>query len=358
MIYGAKLLALCAMFTGTAAFLQPASKKAATSLASTQYPAGYGGQATEGGRVYDQGRFPNRFNGRYTGAGAGRVGINQRNRYMDGYGGGPNYFNGGMRNRGDVGYGGYSGSRYLQNIWDTLPAVKIQGDALRTWSFTTHRVERVQVFLKSEGRPINANIECWQGPDNTPLRLNVSIEDGNLRPFSAIFETPRETGQSVAIYNTSPMEYPFEAAVEAEVDGYQYAGSSGFNYLSGIVQRLEETSPAKLIQGGAIQTFPFHPAVESVQVLVNTDGRPLNARIELLQGPNNGKQVMELYSEDGLERPFFAIIETPGTGNVVRIVNTAPVEFPLMAAVEAYYIDEYADMDRTNGQLYVVSGED
>jgi len=173
------------------------------------------------------------------------------------------------------------------------------------------------VNLATEGRPLDADIELWHGPDNTPCKMRVYVENGEVRPFSAVVETPRGPN-TVAIRNIGQIEFPIEANVRAE----------------NVAQPSAECiADSKTIQGGALRTYAFDTTVDNVQVLLKTDGRPLNARIELLQGPNNNKQVVELYTEDGCDRPFFCNLETPGSGNVVRIVNTAPVEFPMTASV-------------------------
>jgi len=219
-------------------------------------------------------------------------------------------------------------------------SILVQGGSLRTWSYRSPSVEQVQVVLSTEGRPLDADIELWHGPDNTPCKMRVYVEDGQLRPFSAVVETPRGPN-TVAIRNIGQVEFPIAANVVAEA--------------------VDNPSPDCLassmtIQGGALRTYPFDPTVDSVQVLLKTDGRPLNARIELLQGPNNNKQVIELYTEDGCDRPFFCFLETPGSGNVVRIVNTAPVEFPMTASVVPHSINTDMGSSAVLGGDLVIGG--
>lgn len=219
----------------------------------------------------------------------------------------------------------------------TAPTILVQGGSLRTWAYGSPALQQVQVVLSSEGRPIDASIELWQGPGNVPCKMTVYVENGLLRPFSAVIATPRTNSgprpsfgdnvnakpgavpSTVAIRNTGQIEFPFAATVfPNDVDRPSAECAAG---------------PSDTIQGGALRTYPFEPMVDSVQVLLETDGRPLNARIEIIQGPNNNKQVVELYTEDGLSRPFFAVLETPGSGNVIRVVNTAAMEYPLSATL-------------------------
>jgi len=221
----------------------------------------------------------------------------------------------------------HSGTRSTQDIFYDITPVEVQGGSLKTCAFADN-VGRATVLLKTTGRPLNANVELWQGPDNTPQKMSVYLEDGDLRPFRATIET-NGSANAVAIRNTAKMEFPLTAGIECDMS--QSVAPS---------EMLLANTKFRTVQGGAVYTTPFPPAVQSVQIAIRTDGRPLTARVELLQGPNNNKQVMEVYTEDGSVRPFYVIVDTPGAGNVVRIVNTATVEFPLTAATEAYIIDE------------------
>lgn len=225
------------------------------------------------------------------------------------------------------------------------PSVTVQGGSLKTWAFSSPAVERVQVSLKTEGRPLDADVELWAGPDNTPHKIRVYVENGATRPFNAVMETPRGPN-TVAVRNIGQLEFPMEAIIEA-VSATEPLGD---------MNRMDQGPMT--IQGGALRTYPFDPQVDSVQVLLKTDGRPLNARIELLQGPNNNKQVIELYTEDGLDRPFYAILETPGSGNVIRIVNTATVEFPLTCSCGAYKIGEKNSFDEMQPVISGFGGSD
>jgi hypothetical protein len=221
------------------------------------------------------------------------------------------------------------------------PAILVQGGSLRTWSYRSPAIDEVQVEIYTEGRPLDADIELWHGPDNTPIHLRVYVENGAMRPFRTVIATPRGPN-TIALRNIGQMEFPFAVNV---------------NHLQIERPSNECLNSATTIQGGALRTYAFETQVDSVQIMLTTDGRPLNARIELLQGPNNNKQVIELYAEDGRDRPFFCVLETPGSGNVVRVVNTAPVEFPMAASVVAHAINTNIERDAVMGGDVVIGGD-
>jgi hypothetical protein len=152
----------------------------------------------------------------------------------------------------------HGGINHVKSIWDTTAPVLVEGSSLRTWGFESMDVERVQVLLRAPPRDqrlpwgpassssslvFQASVDVWHGPDNTPQRMAVYLEDNqqadyphddydedgiggaeaqragsgsSSTPFTAIIETPGGYN-TIAIRNTaSSMDHPLLACVEAD----------------------------------------------------------------------------------------------------------------------------------------------
>ena len=124
-------------------------------------------------------------------------------------------------------------------------AILVQGGSLRTWSYRSPSVEQVQVVLSTEGRPLDADIELWHGPDNTPVKMRVYCENGQLRPFNAVIETPRGPN-TVAIRNIGQIEFPIAANVVAE--NVDWVANKSFE-ISRFKFNISESSNLRTSQG-------------------------------------------------------------------------------------------------------------
>ena len=171
----------------------------------------------------------------------------------------------------------------------------------------------MQVVLTTEGCPLDANVELWQSKI-TPCKMRVYVENGQM---SVIFAAPRGPNHTVAVRNVGRGDWPMSANVYVDY-----------------VNSPSDSNSSTTIPGGTLRQYRVDPNVESVEVTLKTEGRPLNARIELSQRPDKvNQQVIELYTQDGLQWPLLCLIETPGVDNSLRIINTAAVEFNMTATV-------------------------
>jgi hypothetical protein len=212
---------------------------------------------------------------------------------------------------------------------DDTPPTPIQGGALQTWWFSNTAIKCIEVTLSTEGCSLDADIQLWNGPDTTPHKMIVSGEDGGKWPFTALIAAPSGPN-TVAIRNIGVLEFPILAHVKHDLADRRTANLATEAY------KLAKTT--KKLEGGAVSTFNFDETVDNVSILLETDSRALNAKIELTQGTdNNTKQVIELETVNGLDHPFFAVIATPGGKNTIRVLNRGTSkEYPLNCCVQAY----------------------
>lgn len=200
---------------------------------------------------------------------------------------------------------------------------RVYGTSRKTWKFADTSQDRVQVCVTSEGRPVHSEMELWIGPDWTPFSLKAYSEDGYRRPIQTTIGT-RNRHATIEVRNVADYEFPFNAAV---------------NYAKGPMAQIHEMIPTAseeqgaggfVLQGTAIRSFPISPGCQQFEVVLKTDGRQLNAKMELLNGPNNRKQTYEVFTNNGVLNSLCVAFNTPSSdeGYTVRIQNLATVEFP------------------------------
>merc|ERR1719428_2196465 len=188
---------------------------------------------------------------------------------------------------------------------------RIEGTSRKTWKFNDISKDRVQVALSSEGRPINSDVQLWLGPDWTPFKMTAYSEDGRMRPVQTLVGT-RNKQAMIEVRNIGDSQFPFSAAS---------------NYAQGpmadLPLEIPASTPGERVDGGAIRSFVIDPATEQVEVVLRTEGRQLNAKIELLNAPNNPKQVYECFTNKGDDThdSLCVAFNTPDPGNTIRLIN-------------------------------------
>lgn len=205
------------------------------------------------------------------------------------------------------------------DIFETSPPLRIEGSSLKTWSgFTSNRV---QVSIKSLGRPVEASVQLWQTPSYIPTQFTVECEDGSENIVHSIIELPPGYPVTIAVYNTEGQEFPMEVSVEDSFN--RYSPLDSFHGWTPI-----------LVQGdGTVKSFNLADDVENVEILLTTHTRNMKAYIEILHGPNDDNEIIEVDTDNANLHPFYTVIQAAEGCNTLRIKNENSVEFPFEAYV-------------------------
>lgn len=216
------------------------------------------------------------------------------------------------------------------------PRSVVQGSGSRaTWvSPRPFDTDEMNVHLGTQGRPLHANVEHWQSPGYSPSRMNLYSEDGGQRPWITKFRTPTNRDSGVTqVRNTGPMEFPIDAGVSATNSDRRRAELGGGGYSVDPMLGSQMTRP-KTIDGGALKTFGFEHGVEYVYLEVSSEGLPVNARVEIWQGPSNTKAIGNIYTDHGMQRPWSALIPLPGYGSSICVKNMGPMAYPIKVSMD------------------------
>jgi len=181
----------------------------------------------------------------------------------------------------------------------------LPANSLRLYSFASSKC--LHVLLCNGGGCVDADVEVWHGA-RVPFKVRVFADNGRIRPFGFVVNTP-SPANTIAIRNLGSDE-----TLTPRV----------WKGISTDEAAIPHTVSFYTVSSGAVKTIPIDAAAEAMEVRLYTKEGPLNARVELLQGTDgSNKQVVQLFTEDGADRPFSGHWVIPQGDNKMRIVNTA-----------------------------------
>jgi len=250
-----------------------------------------------------------------------------------------------------------SGHRRVGNHAQGYGQRRLDGGTLQTFSSSSpysYGLDKdTHVTLSNNGRPINAEMMLWDGPDNAPQQVRTYCMDGSLNRFKATFSgkgtmSIRNTGSSgfpaTATVNTSPAGTTSNLSrqhLRSSLPMQEQTSSSTPQEKTSLSSQGYQDGRSRVgsieIQGcGALKTWPIVGGVRSATVELESEGRPISAIVELWQGPTNVQQVAQLFSQDGYDRPYSMEVDLMGSyygSSTIAIRNVGPIEYPIIARV-------------------------
>ncbi len=212
-------------------------------------------------------------------------------------------------------------------IWPEEKAADIRiegGKTLKTFKMPDY-AERVQYILKSpNGRPVKAKVELWIGPIRCVHEMIYDCMNGGNFPLRATLKF-KKLSPVLKISGDGDFEFPIVCGVfvpspeESKAIGDYCEKDMFYNApMKEAVQGGQDWS--KSGGGGAIKSFPLDPSWDKVQIMVwskDVGKKSFKTNIEVLQGPNNAKQHINLRC-GGSTQPYHAVIDTPGSDWMIR----------------------------------------
>lgn len=240
-----------------------------------------------------------------------------------------------------------------EDLWsaDKKADIRIEGGkTLKTFAMPSH-AERVQYILTSpNGRPVKAKVELWIGPNRCVHELIYDCMNGLTYPLKSTMQF-KKLSPVLKVSTDGTFEFPLECGVfvpspeESKVVG---SICEDMFYSAPMKDRVQGGSTIDN-KGGAIRSFQIDPTWEKTQIMVwskDVGKKSFKTNIEVLQGPNNAKQHLNLRC-GGSTQPYHTVIDTPGSGWMIRCNSKKYLEDGLFEIAVAPY-GETLEYDPSN----------